>query len=76
MYLAGCLPYTITFEGIPEVQAYLQGLAHPKQKVDTIYEARFLAESMQVVPPLAKMVLKQAIGRLRPKPDRKKPKRK
>jgi hypothetical protein len=69
-------PDPITFEGIPEVQAYLQGLAHPKQKVDTIYEARFLAESMRAVPPLAKMVLKQAVGRLRPLPDRKKTKRK
>jgi AAA15 family ATPase/GTPase len=69
-------PDPITFEGIPEVQAYLQGLAHPKQKVDTIYEARFLAESMHAIPPLAKTVLKQAIGRLRPQPARKNPKRK
>jgi len=69
-------PDPIVFEGIPEVQAYLQGLAHPKKKVDTVYEARFLAESMRAVPPLAKMVLKQAIGQLRPPPNRKRTKRK
>ncbi|HJT59176.1 MAG TPA: AAA family ATPase [Ktedonobacteraceae bacterium] len=66
----------ITFEGIPEVQAYLQGLAQPKKKVDTVYEARFLAESIRTVPPLAKSVLKQAIGQLRPLPNRKGTKRK
>jgi len=59
-------PDPIAFEGIPEVEAFLQGLPHPKTKADTVYEARFLAESMPVVPPLAKKVLNQAIGRLRP----------
>jgi hypothetical protein len=58
------------------VQAYLQGLAQPKQKVETFYEARFIAESMRVVPPLAKKVLNHAIERLRPLPYRKGTKRK
>ena len=66
----------MAFEGIPEVQAYLQGLAQPKQKVETFYEARFIAESMHVVPPLAKKVLNHAIGRLRPLPYHKGTKRK
>lgn len=69
-------PAPIAFEGIPEVQAFLQGLPQLKKKGDTVYEARFLAESMRAVPPLAKMVLKQAIGHLRPLPNRKGTKRK
>ena len=69
-------PDPIALEGIPEMQAYLQGLAQPKKKVETFYEARFIAESMRVVPPLAKKVLNQAIGRLRSLPSRKGTKRK
>jgi len=58
------------------VKAYLQGLAQPKKKVESFYEARFIAESMTVVPPLANKVLNQAIGRLRPLPNPKGTKRK
>ena len=68
-------PDPIAFEGISEVQAYLQGLAQPKKKVETFYEARFIAESTRVVPPLAKKVLNHAIGRLRTDPNRKGTKR-
>jgi len=69
-------PDPIAFEDIPEVKAYLQGLAQPKKKVESFYKARFIAESMTVVPPLANKVLNQAIGRLRPLPNPKGTKRK
>src|SRR5579875_306406 len=55
-------PDPIAFEGIPEVEAFLQGLPQPKKKADTFYEARYLAESI-TMPPLAKKVLNQTIGR-------------
>lgn len=63
-------PDPIAFEGIPEVEAFLQGLPQPKKKADTFYEARLLAESIPV-PPLAKKVLNQAIEQLRTLPHRK-----
>lgn len=69
-------PDSIAFEGIPEVQAFLQRLPQPKKKMDTVYEARFLAESMPVVPPHAKKILKQAIAHLRPIPNSKETRRK
>jgi len=69
-------PDSIAFEGIPEVQAFLQGLPQPKKKMDTAYEARFLAESMPAVPPHAKKILKQAIAHLRPLPNSKGTRRK
>ncbi len=47
-------PDPIEFERIPEVEAFLQRLPQPKKKADTLYEARFLAESIPTVPPLAK----------------------
>jgi predicted ATP-dependent endonuclease of OLD family len=61
-------PDPIEFEEIPEVAIFLEGHAQPKKKADSVYEARVLAESMPV-PPLAKKILDQAIGRLRSLPD-------
>ncbi len=52
--LAGFFTYDtaepIAFEGIPEVQAFLQGYEQDKKKVETVYEARWLAESTSDVP--------------------------
>lgn len=46
-------PGSIAFEGIPEVQACLQGNAQSKKKADNVHEARVLAKGMPL-PPLAK----------------------
>jgi hypothetical protein len=73
-FSARLLKISLRIPWVPEVQAFLQKLPHPKKKMDTVFEARFLAESMRVVPPLAKIVLKKAIGQLRPPPNRKRTK--
>jgi len=71
--LAGFYTYDtaepIAFEGIPEVQAYLQGYEQDKKKVDTVYEARCLAESTSGVPPLVSTVLNQAVAWLKDQGD-------
>lgn len=59
----------IAFEGISEVQAYLQKYEQDKQKVDSVYEARCLAESTSDVPPLVNTILKQALTWLKDQAD-------
>lgn len=59
----------IAFEGIPEVQAYLQGYGQDKKKVDTVYEARCLAESTSGVPLLVSTALNQAVAWLKDQGD-------
>jgi energy-coupling factor transporter ATP-binding protein EcfA2 len=64
--LAGFYTYDtdepITFEGIPEVQAYLLSLEQSKKKADSVYEARVLAESISDVPPLVNTILSQVLA--------------
>jgi len=72
--LAGFYTYDtdepIAFEGISEVKAYLQSYEQDKQKVDTVYEARCLAESTSdVVPPLVNAILNQALTWLKDQGD-------
>jgi len=51
------------------VQAYLQEYEQDKKKVNSVYEARCLAESTSSIPPLVNTILNQAVASLKVQGD-------